>query len=47
MLGDVVAVGYIGDYLTLGGVGFIAGVALPFAARIAGYVVDTVRKFVR
>lgn len=35
------------DLLTLGGVGFVGGVILPFAFRIVGYVVDVVRVVLR
>lgn len=35
-----------GDLLTLGNVGFVAGVLMPFAFRLVGYVFDSVRKIV-
>lgn len=33
----------LADMLTLGSVGFVAGVLLPLAFRLVGYVVDSVR----
>lgn len=37
----------LGDLLTVGTVGFVAGVLIPFGFRLIGYVVDAVRKFVK
>lgn len=33
----------LNDMLTLGGVGFVAGVLMPLAFRLVGYVIDSVR----
>lgn len=32
-----------GEYLELGGFGFVFGVLIPFGFRLIGYVVDSVR----
>lgn len=34
---------WIGDLLTVGAVGFVAGVLAPLAFRLIGYIVDSVR----
>lgn len=34
---------YIGDILAVGTVGFLAGVLFPFAFRVIGYVVESVK----
>lgn len=44
---ELVNVDYVSDLLRLGGLGFVGGVLLPFGARLIGYVVDVVWKFVR
>lgn len=33
----------LGEMLSLGGLGFVAGVILPFSFRLIGYVIDSVR----
>ena len=33
---------YMGDLLTVGAVGFVAGVLVPFAFKLIGYVVESV-----
>lgn len=33
----------IGDLLTVGAVGFVAGVLAPLAFRLIGYIIDSVR----
>lgn len=42
-MGEVIDVSMIGDVLTVGTVGFVAGVLFPFAFRLIGYVVDSVK----
>lgn len=42
-MGTLINVIYIGDLLTVGTVGFVAGVLFPFAFRLIGYVVDSVK----
>lgn len=44
---DFVNTGIIADLLGLGSLGFVGGVALPFAFRLVGFVVDAVRVVVR
>lgn len=39
---DFVNIDLFADLLVLGGAGFIGGVALPFAFRIVGYIIDSV-----
>lgn len=39
---DWVSPQIVGDLLTLGGVGFVAGLAFPLAARLIGWIVDSV-----
>lgn len=46
-MAEWIDLGYIGDSLTLGGVGFVVGVAAPMAFRLIGYLFDVVKKFVR
>lgn len=41
---EFLQVGYFGDVLTVGAVGFVAGVLFPFGFRLIGYVIDSVRK---
>lgn len=36
-----------GSLLTVGTVGFVAGVLFPFAFRLIGYITDVVRKIVK
>lgn len=38
---------FLGDCLTLGGVGFVVGVVLPLGFRLIGYVVDSVKLVLR
>lgn len=40
---DLVDITMFGDYLQLGGCGFVFGVLVPFGFRLIGYVVDSVR----
>lgn len=40
---DGIDANLIGDILTVGTVGFIAGVLFPFAFRVIGYVVESVK----
>lgn len=42
-MGQLIDVSLFGDALTVGTVGFVAGVLFPFAFRLIGYVVDSVR----
>lgn len=44
---DIVDMTMFGEYLSVGALGFVAGVLAPIAARLIGYVVDAVRKFTR
>lgn len=44
---ELVNVALFGDYLALGGVGFVFGVAIPFAFRAIAYVVDGALLFTR
>lgn len=37
----------IGDLLTVGTVGLVAGVAFPWAFRLIGFIFDSVRKFTK
>lgn len=37
----------LGDLLGVGRLGFVAGVALPLAFRLVGYVLDMVKAVVR
>lgn len=43
-MSGLIDVTMISDMLALGGVGLVAGVLAPFAFRLVGYVVDSVRK---
>lgn len=43
MIDAILDFSIFGDYLTLGGVGFVVGVAAPIGFRLIGYVVDSVR----
>lgn len=42
-MGEIIDPSLVGDCLTVGTVGFIAGVLFPFAFRLIGYVVDSVK----
>lgn len=42
-MGQVIDVSMFGDALTVGTVGYIAGVVFPLAFRLIGYVVDSVK----
>lgn len=44
-MGELVDLAFLGDYLTVGGLGFVCGVAMPLGARLLGYIVDSVKKF--
>lgn len=44
-MAEIVDVELLGDYLSLGGLGFVFGVALPFGFRLIGYFADGVLKF--
>lgn len=43
---EIVNIDILTDLLTLGSVGFLGGVLLPWAFRLVGYVVDGVKKIV-
>ena len=42
-MNELIDISLFGDALTVGTVGFVAGVLFPFAFRLIGYVVDSVR----
>lgn len=44
---ELVNVDLVGDYLVLGGIGFVFGVAIPLAFRVIAYVVDGAMLFTR
>lgn len=44
---DLVNVDLLSDYLALGGVGFVFGVAIPLAFRVIAYVIDGALLFTR
>lgn len=43
----LVDISLFGDCLTLGGVGFVFGVALPLGSRLVAYVIDGALLFTR
>lgn len=42
-MGQLIDTSLLGDALSVGTVGFVAGVLFPFAFRLIGYVVDSVK----
>lgn len=46
-MAELVDLSYLGDCLTLGGLGFVCGVVLPLGFRLVGYVVDGALKFTK
>lgn len=46
-MAELVDVSLIGDYLTLGGVGFVFGCAIPLAGRLIAYIIDGALLFTR
>lgn len=46
-MADLIDLQMMGDYLSLGGLGFVFGVALPFGFRLIGYFADGILKFFR
>lgn len=45
-MADLIDVSLVSDVLTVGAVGFVFGVILPFGFRVVGYVVDSVKVIV-
>ena len=40
---EILNIEMFGDYLKIGGFGFVFGVLIPFGFRLIGYVVDSVK----
>lgn len=46
-MGQMIDTSLLGDLITIGAVGFIAGVLFPFVFRLVGYIVDSVKVVIR
>lgn len=43
---ELLNIGYVGELLELGSLGFVVGVAFPFLFRITGGIVDSARQVI-
>lgn len=46
-MGEILNVAYVVDAMALAGMGLVFGIALPFAFRLVGFIIDGVRKFTK
>ena len=46
-MGEMIDTSLLSDLVTVGAVGFLAGVLFPFIFRFVGYIVDSVKVVIR